>query len=254
MPLAVFCDFDGTFARQDVGSTIAQRHAADRRPALWERLERGELNAWDYNLELLDRLPLPEAELDEFLRTIELDPGAKALVAWCEERGVPFRVLSDGFDYNLDRLQQLNGVRFAYDANRLWYERDRWRIAREPSRPELLLRHRALQGGPHPRLPRASTRTRASCTSATAASRICAARARRTWSSRRTRWPRSSLARASPSSPSRRSTTWWRAWSATSRSDGYGSSRRSRVVKVSSSSSSRDESLSSSGITIQSTT
>lgn len=127
--LAVFCDFDGTFAVQDVGSTLAKRHAADRRPALWERLRRGELNAWQYNMELLDGLPLPEAELDEFLRTVELDPGAAALVRWCEERSVPFRILSDGFDRNLDRIQQLTGVRFAYDANRLWYEGGVWRIA-----------------------------------------------------------------------------------------------------------------------------
>jgi 2-hydroxy-3-keto-5-methylthiopentenyl-1-phosphate phosphatase len=127
--LAVFCDFDGTFAVQDVGSTLAKRHAGARRAALWTRLERGELRAWEYNLELLDGLPLPEETLDAFLRTVDLDPGAGALVAWCEERGVPFRILSDGFDRNLERLQDLTGVRFPYDANRLWYEHGRWRIA-----------------------------------------------------------------------------------------------------------------------------
>ena len=41
---------------------------------------------------------------------------------------VPFRVLSDGFDRNLDRLQQLHGVRFAYDANGLRYEDGVWRL------------------------------------------------------------------------------------------------------------------------------
>jgi alpha-galactosidase len=133
IPLAVFCDFDGTFAVQDVGSTIAKRHAGDRRPALWERLSRGELNAWEYNLELLDGLRLPEEELDAFLRTIDLDPGAERLVGWCEARDVPFRILSDGFDYNLDRLQDLTGVRFAYDANHLRYEDGAWRI--EAGRP-----------------------------------------------------------------------------------------------------------------------
>ncbi|MGI9431829.1 MAG: alpha-galactosidase [Myxococcota bacterium] len=127
--LGVFCDFDGTFAVQDVGSTLAKRYAGERRAPLWERLSRGELGAWEYNMELLDGLPLPEETLDAFLRTVELDPGASDLVAWCEERGVPFRVLSDGFDRNLDRLQDLTGVRFAYDSNRLWYERGHWRIA-----------------------------------------------------------------------------------------------------------------------------
>ncbi|MEB2346321.1 MAG: alpha-galactosidase [Deltaproteobacteria bacterium] len=127
--LVVFCDYDGTFAVQDVGSTLARRHAGARRAALWPRLERGELTAWEYNLELLDGLRLPEAELEAFLRTVELDPGARELVAWCEARGIPFRVLSDGFDRNLDRLQELHGVRFAYDANHLRYEHGAWRIA-----------------------------------------------------------------------------------------------------------------------------
>jgi alpha-galactosidase len=132
--LVVFCDFDGTFAQLDVGSTIARTHLPERRAALWKRYERGEIRAWEYNELLLGGLRLPEEELDAFLQTVQLDPGAAALVAWCEERGVPFRVLSDGFDRNLDRLQQLRGVRFAYDANRLWYEQGAWHIA--PGHPD----------------------------------------------------------------------------------------------------------------------
>ena len=128
-PLAVFCDFDGTFSVQDVGATLAKLHAGDRRPTVWARYERGEITAWEYNLEILDGLPLPEAELEAFLRTIELDPGADQLLAWCRKHTVPFRVLSDGFDYNLNRLQALHGVSFAYDANHLRYQDGRWRIA-----------------------------------------------------------------------------------------------------------------------------
>ena len=128
-PLAVFCDFDGTFARQDVGSTLAARYAADRRPAQWARYERGEITAWEYNLEILEGLPVGEDVLEAFLATVELDPGARSLLAWCEERSVPFRILSDGFDRNLDRLQTLNGVRFAYTANHLRLEHGKWRIS-----------------------------------------------------------------------------------------------------------------------------
>jgi alpha-galactosidase len=126
--LAVFCDFDGTFSVQDVGATLAQRHAGARRPPVWARYERGEITAWQYNLEILDGLELPREAVERFLATVELDPGARALVAWCEAHGVAFRVLSDGFDANLNRLQQLHGVRFAYDANALRYAHGRWRI------------------------------------------------------------------------------------------------------------------------------
>ncbi len=126
--LAVFCDFDGTFSVQDVGSTLAQRHAAERRPAEWERFEKGEITAWEYNMAILDGLPVSEATTEAFLKTVELDPGASALLAWCGAHDIPFRILSDGFDLNLERLQKIHGVQFAYDANTLRYEDERWRI------------------------------------------------------------------------------------------------------------------------------
>jgi alpha-galactosidase len=134
--LAVFCDFDGTFAVQDVGSSIARRYAGERRSALWKKLEQGKLSAWDYNLALLDRLPLPEEELAAFLESVELSLGASELVAWCTRHGVPFRILSDGFDYNLDRLQRIHGVHFAYDANHLHYEDGGWRIQASHPNPD----------------------------------------------------------------------------------------------------------------------
>ncbi len=128
LPFAVFCDFDGTFAVQDVGATLALRYAGDRRPALWARFERGEITAWEYNLALLDGIAIPEDELEAFLATVQLSPGARELVAWCEREGIPFRILSDGFDRNLERLRVLTGIPFAYDANRLRYEDGRWCI------------------------------------------------------------------------------------------------------------------------------
>jgi 2-hydroxy-3-keto-5-methylthiopentenyl-1-phosphate phosphatase len=134
--LAVFCDYDGTFSIQDVGSTLARRHLGDRRLELWDRYESGEYTAWQYNRALLDGFHLPEAELEAFLQTVELDPGARRLLAWCTELGVPFRILSDGFDYNLDRLQVIHGVAFAYTANILHYEGDEWRITAGFPNPE----------------------------------------------------------------------------------------------------------------------
>lgn len=132
--LAVFCDFDGTFLLQDVGSTLARRRMPERRDALWSRFESGELTAWEYTHELLDGFALPEEELEAFLRTIELDPGARDLVAWCDEHGIPFEVVSDGFDRNLDALQRIHGLSFDYRCNRLVYEEGVWRVA--PGHPD----------------------------------------------------------------------------------------------------------------------
>jgi 2-hydroxy-3-keto-5-methylthiopentenyl-1-phosphate phosphatase len=128
-PLAVFCDFDGTFSVQDVGSTLARERLAARRQQLWARFEQGEFTAWSYVVELFDGFALPQAELRRFLETIQLDHGARGLVDWCAEARVPFQVLSDGFDWNLDRLQEIHGIRFAYRANHLEYQGDVWRIS-----------------------------------------------------------------------------------------------------------------------------
>lgn len=132
-PLAIFCDFDGTFSVQDVGSTLAQKLLPEKRARLWKRFEQGEFTPWSYAHALFDGLVLPEKDLDAFLETIDLDPGSRALLAWCEDEGVPFRILSDGFDWNLDRLQAMNRVVFEHNANHLEYHGDVWRI--HPGRP-----------------------------------------------------------------------------------------------------------------------
>ncbi len=128
-PLLVFCDFDGTFSVQDVGSTLAQALVPEKRKRLWKRFEKGEFTAWSYAMALLDGLSLPEKDLDRFLESIDLDPGAKAMLDWCSDEKILFRILSDGFDWNLERLQAMNHIRFDYHANHLEYEADRWRIA-----------------------------------------------------------------------------------------------------------------------------
>lgn len=127
--LAIFCDFDGTFLVQDVGSTLVKRYAANLRPALWSRWERGEITAWFYNMQIINGLRIPSSDLEEFLHSVEFDTGAEALLEWCAARKVPFRILSDGFDWNLDRLQEIHGIRFDYDANHLWFENGEFRIS-----------------------------------------------------------------------------------------------------------------------------
>ncbi len=132
--LAVFCDFDGTFLVQDVGSTLAKTHIPEHRDRMWARYDSGELTAWEYTEEVLGGFELPEPVLDAFLETAQLDPGSKALVAWCREHDVPFEILSDGFDRNLRLLQRLNDVEFSYKANHLNYREGAWSIS--PGHPD----------------------------------------------------------------------------------------------------------------------
>lgn len=127
--MAIFCDFDGTFSVEDVGSTLARTYLPERRSSLWEKFSRGELDPWHYTVELLEGFDFSENETEAFLETISLDPGAFDLVRWCGLQKIPFRILSDGFDKNLDRIQRQKNISFEYDANHLEYEKDRWHIS-----------------------------------------------------------------------------------------------------------------------------
>ncbi|MBW2230316.1 MAG: alpha-galactosidase [Deltaproteobacteria bacterium] len=124
----VFCDFDGTFSVQDVGSTLVRARLPERRAELWQRYEDGEFDAWEYYVELFSGFDCPREEVDAFLGTIDLDPGASELVAWCAKQAVPLRILSDGFDYNLERLQAIYDIPFEYASNHLEFEGTQWRI------------------------------------------------------------------------------------------------------------------------------
>ena len=132
--VAVFCDFDGTFTVQDVGSTLARTHLEARRAELWQRYERGECSAWEYNVLLFEGFRLPESELQAFLEKVELDPGARELVDFCARRDLAVQILSDGFDRNIETLQALHAIRFEYSANRLRYDDGAWHI--EPGAPD----------------------------------------------------------------------------------------------------------------------
>jgi alpha-galactosidase len=128
-PVAVFCDFDGTFIDRDVGSGLARKHLAARRDALWGRFEAGELDAWTYVVELFTGFDLPEPERLDFLDAIELDPGAPALIELCRSRGWHFEVLSDGFDLNIAYLRERFGIDFQFRSNRLEIGASGWRLS-----------------------------------------------------------------------------------------------------------------------------
>ena len=117
--VAVFCDFDGTFVVQDVGSGLARTHLGEKRQALWARLESGELDAWTYAEALFTGFDLPEEERLAYLEGIELDPGAVGLLELCDRGGWPFEILSDGFDANIALLRRRFGLDFAFRANSL---------------------------------------------------------------------------------------------------------------------------------------
>lgn len=88
--------------------------------AITERSMRGEL---DFSASLRERVALlaglPESALEKVYRErLQLSPGAEALLASCKQHGIRFMLVSGGFTFFTERLQQQLGLDYAY-ANQL---------------------------------------------------------------------------------------------------------------------------------------
>jgi 2,3-diketo-5-methylthio-1-phosphopentane phosphatase len=105
-----FCDFDGTIAVEDVTDSVLERFATPE----WHEFERawteGEITAAEC---MRAQIPLINAslqELNDFLDTIEIDPGFPDFVAFCRRNHIGVSVVSDGVDHFIHRVLANHGV------------------------------------------------------------------------------------------------------------------------------------------------
>lgn len=108
--LHIFCDFDGTISALDIGDDFFRTFS--RQEPWHSRLLEGKISIRDYwrvVAEEVDR-PLTEAILDDYVRTIPIDPGAHELLELARAEGIPFTVVSDGFDFYIRRFLADHGL------------------------------------------------------------------------------------------------------------------------------------------------
>src|SRR5258706_6088080 len=95
----VWIDFDGTITERDVVDALIERFAVDES---WKDIEgqwsRGEIGSFECLQRQFALLRISRAELEQFLRTIPLDPGWPMLRGLLERNDVPFGILSDGVE------------------------------------------------------------------------------------------------------------------------------------------------------------
>lgn len=111
-PLRFFVDFDGTIVREDVGDEFFRRFSGERTLSdTLERVQAGDLTMPDaYRLLVAALPPLTSQDLDAFCADFEIDPTFIDFLLWTEAEGHPLLVLSDGFDFYIDRLFARAGI------------------------------------------------------------------------------------------------------------------------------------------------
>jgi 2-hydroxy-3-keto-5-methylthiopentenyl-1-phosphate phosphatase len=107
----VWIDFDGTLAGRDVLDDLIRRFSRDDS---WKMIEErwqagliGSRQCLEQQLALLD---LSNEELNAFLDSVPLDPGAVGLLKFLEKFEVPAAILSDGIDRFIRKIIRRHGV------------------------------------------------------------------------------------------------------------------------------------------------
>jgi 2,3-diketo-5-methylthio-1-phosphopentane phosphatase len=108
--LVVLCDFDGTISLNDVTDALLEKFASPE----WEEIEtawrEGLINSRECMSEQYALVKATEDELNSFLDTVEIDQHFKEFAEFCGENGYPLVIVSDGFDYYIERILRNRGL------------------------------------------------------------------------------------------------------------------------------------------------
>ena len=126
--VAVLCDFDGTLTSRNVMDFLYQRFAACGMTYA-EQWEHGEISTPEEMRLTFATVHASRQEMETELAGLEVDPGLPELVGFCQERGYPLGVVSDGLEWYIRFLLQLHGAAdLPVYANRLLFGRSGFRL------------------------------------------------------------------------------------------------------------------------------
>lgn len=104
MKLAIFSDFDDTITRVNVTDTLLERFADPQWLPIQEDWLAGKLGAREVLEKQMPLLRARRNELDALIDSIEVDPYFADFAFYCSDAGHSLFILSDGFDYWIERI------------------------------------------------------------------------------------------------------------------------------------------------------
>ena len=99
----IFCDFDGTITLQDTTDAILETFASPQWKEVEARWVSGQIGSRDCLREQMSLVAAGEEELGRLVDSIPLDPHFADFAQECVDRGFPFHIVSDGFDWVIHR-------------------------------------------------------------------------------------------------------------------------------------------------------
>jgi 2,3-diketo-5-methylthio-1-phosphopentane phosphatase len=132
----VFLDFDGTVTIQDATDAILDAHADPGWLRIEDAWKAGRIGSRECLTAQMALVTATREEVDALLDRIEIDAGFVTLLDLCAASSVPVHIVSDGFDYCIQRIlnrpslrlaSHLNGMRIV--SSHLVNDRDRWQVS-----------------------------------------------------------------------------------------------------------------------------
>jgi 2-hydroxy-3-keto-5-methylthiopentenyl-1-phosphate phosphatase len=106
----IFSDFDGTIAQVDVTDVILSEFADPAWHEVEEEWVQGRIGSRECLKRQMALVDASAKQLDALIDAVPLDPHFAEFHALTRERGIPFYVVSDGFDYVIRRVLRNCGV------------------------------------------------------------------------------------------------------------------------------------------------
>jgi 2,3-diketo-5-methylthio-1-phosphopentane phosphatase len=100
----VFLDFDGTITRRDAVDAILEKFADPRWLAIEEDWKSGRIGSRECLSAQMQLVRATRDQIDALLDSIEVDDAFVRLLDTCSAHGVEVHIISDGFDYCINRI------------------------------------------------------------------------------------------------------------------------------------------------------
>jgi 2,3-diketo-5-methylthio-1-phosphopentane phosphatase len=131
----LFLDFDGTITKRDAVDAILESFADSRWLEIEEDWKRGRIGSRECLAAQMRLVRATRDQIDALLDSIEIDEGFVELLDTCAERGVAAHIISDGFDYCINRILARSGLNLKARltgarvfSSHLTVARDRWQV------------------------------------------------------------------------------------------------------------------------------
>lgn len=100
----VFLDFDGTVTLRDATDAILDAFADRRWLEVEEAWVAGRIGSRECLAAQIGLVTATQDQIDRVLDSLDVDPGLERLLDVCESRRIPVHIISDGFDYCIQRI------------------------------------------------------------------------------------------------------------------------------------------------------